>query len=126
MESGRIDHGLHANKAQLSLGEVVMFDDTIRTVMEMINTDETLVVVTADHSHSLTINGYPKRGNDIFGEQEKVVYIGRRGCSMNTRRVLWLPKKGNDIFGEQRRAVEAAGGNIMHTREVLEFSNEGK
>ncbi|XP_018019831.1 membrane-bound alkaline phosphatase isoform X2 [Hyalella azteca] len=67
VEGGRIDHALHDGKAQLALEEMQTFDAAISTALELVDLDETLVIVTADHSHGLAINGYPERGNDILG-----------------------------------------------------------
>src|SRR5690606_37134579 len=36
-------------------------------ILRKVNLDETLIVVTGDQSHKLTIAGYAKRGNPILG-----------------------------------------------------------
>ncbi|RWS28738.1 alkaline phosphatase-like protein [Leptotrombidium deliense] len=67
VEGGRIDHAHHDNKAKLALQETYEFNKAIETAMSMIDIEDTLVVVTSDHSHSLTINGYQSRNADILG-----------------------------------------------------------
>jgi alkaline phosphatase len=67
VEGGRIDHGHHANNAARALADAVALDDAVRTALAMTNPKDTLIIVTADHSHGLTISGYPRRGNPILG-----------------------------------------------------------
>ncbi len=67
VESGRIDHGHHAGQAGLALEETAEFARAIQYAIDNTDPAETLILVTADHSHVFTISGYPRRGNDILG-----------------------------------------------------------
>jgi len=67
VEAGRIDHAHHGGNAYRALTDTVALSDAVRAALDSVDLDETLVVVTADHSHVLTIAGYPTRGNDILG-----------------------------------------------------------
>jgi len=67
VEGGRIDHAHHDNKALKALEEVVAFDQAIQAAQQLTNESDTLIIVTADHSHAFNINGYPPRGNPITG-----------------------------------------------------------
>lgn len=71
VEGGRIDQAHHQNYAHAALHEVFEFDKAIEAALQNTNADETLIIVTADHSHSVTLNGYPKRGADILGFANK-------------------------------------------------------
>lgn len=66
VEGGRIDHGHHAGRAELALTEGVAFDEAIAAALKEVDLSETLIIVTADHSHTFTIAGYPTRGNPIL------------------------------------------------------------
>lgn len=64
---GRIDHGHHDGAAHKALMEAVEFDNAIERAGHLTNEDETLTVVTADHSHVFSFGGYTLRGSSIFG-----------------------------------------------------------
>ncbi|WP_342320471.1 alkaline phosphatase [Burkholderia pseudomallei] len=66
VEGGRIDHALHGTNAKRALEDTVAFDEAIRTVLAKVDLSDTLIVVTADHDHTMTINGYSKRGNPVL------------------------------------------------------------
>lgn len=79
VESGRIDHAHHAGNAYNALNDTVEFAKAVQAAVENTNPEETLILVTADHSHVFTIAGYPKRGNPILGQ---VVAVGKEAPTL--------------------------------------------
>lgn len=67
VESGRIDHGHHAGNANRALTDAIELSNAVKVAMDATNSDDTLIMVTADHSHVFTIAGFPQRGNPILG-----------------------------------------------------------
>uniref|UniRef100_A0A8D8VFS4 Alkaline phosphatase n=1 Tax=Cacopsylla melanoneura TaxID=428564 RepID=A0A8D8VFS4_9HEMI len=71
VEGGLIDFAHHRGKARRALDETLNLDHAVENTMAILEQhgilDDTLVLVTADHDHGLSISGYPDRGNDIYG-----------------------------------------------------------
>nr|CAD7437449.1 unnamed protein product [Timema bartmani] len=69
IEGGRIDHAHHYNNAYRALDETLALEAALLAALSMINPAETLVVLTADHSHVMTLGGLATpRGNPILGQ----------------------------------------------------------
>ena len=64
---GRIDHAHHENRAYHALMDTLAMQDAVEMAMNKTNIEDTLIVVTADHSHSFSMAGYPDLSNDILG-----------------------------------------------------------
>lgn len=68
VEGGRIDHAHHAGNAYRALSDTIAFSDAVRAAIGATSEQDTLILVTADHSHTLNFVGYPRRGNPILGK----------------------------------------------------------
>ncbi|MEX0739473.1 MAG: alkaline phosphatase [Pseudohongiella sp.] len=105
VESGRIDHAHHAGNAYRALEDTREFSAAVQKAMELTSDQDTLIIVTADHSHSLTIGGYATRGNPILGA---VV--------------------GNDAHGHPQTGVSTATDDMPYTtlgyRDGLGFAED--
>ncbi|XP_045535921.1 alkaline phosphatase [Papilio machaon] len=68
IEGGRIDHGHHNNNPYRALDETLEMETALLAALELVNTAETLVVVTADHGQVMTFGGLSTpRGHPILG-----------------------------------------------------------
>ena len=61
VEGGRIDHGHHEGNAFRALTDAEALDRAIGAAAQMVDLRETLIIVSADHSHVFNIAGYPLR-----------------------------------------------------------------
>lgn len=66
VEGARIDQAHHAGNAARALSETAMLAETVQRLDELTSDEDTLIIVTADHSHNFVMAGYPKRGNPIL------------------------------------------------------------
>ena len=70
VEGGRIDHAHHANRwkdllrtntildiprAKMAMEETLALEEAVEVAMSLTKREETLTIVTADHSHAVTI-----------------------------------------------------------------------
>jgi alkaline phosphatase len=51
VEGGKIDHAHHDSVAKKALEDFAIFDDAVGLASSITRTEDTLVTVTADHSH---------------------------------------------------------------------------
>ena len=67
VEAGRIDHAHHNGNAFRALRDTIELSNAVKTAQSKVNLKDTLIIVTADHSHTMSFSGYPARGNNILG-----------------------------------------------------------
>ena len=107
VEAGRIDHAHHGNNAYRALEDTVALDEAVAVARKALSEDS-LVIVTADHSHTFTISGYPKRGNPMLG-----LVRGPDG------------ELGKDLNGQPYTTLGYANGSSAAVLEGIRKTNEG-
>ncbi|XP_067647682.1 membrane-bound alkaline phosphatase-like [Eurosta solidaginis] len=67
VEGAKIDMAHHDARAHRSLEDTAEFARAVQLARKLTSEEDTLIVVTSDHAHTMTIGGYASRGSDIFG-----------------------------------------------------------
>ncbi|XP_034134412.1 membrane-bound alkaline phosphatase isoform X3 [Drosophila guanche] len=100
IEGGLIDYGNHYNVPAYALDETLELSKAVEEALAMTDPEETLIVVTSDHAHPLTIAGYPGRGTPILGlNQHDADVNGVKYATLNYAVGIeqYLDDKGNRI-----------------------------
>lgn len=71
VEGAEIDIAHHETLAKKALDETVEFSKAVQKASDLTSPLDTLIVVTSDHAHTMSLVGYPTRGNDILGNADE-------------------------------------------------------
>jgi alkaline phosphatase len=93
VEGGLIDYALHATNAKRALQETVAFDNALKAAIAQMRAIDpglknTLIVATADHDHTLLLNGYARRTGKTTPTQPGVLGLVRNVSDNSLRRDL--------------------------------------
>lgn len=58
VEGGKIDMAHHGTKANIAIDEFREFSKAIDYAVKTVNLNDTIILVTADHSHTMSYSGY--------------------------------------------------------------------
>lgn len=83
VEAGRIDHALHSTNAIRALTDTVALDDAIKAAIAKVDLANTTIIVTADHDHTLVMNGYAQRTGPTTGSNAGVLGLVKDVVSGN-------------------------------------------
>jgi len=146
VEGGRIDQALHPTLGRKALQDAKAFDEAIAAVIAKVKASDpdlknTLIVVTADHDHTLALNGYAARTGkttatnpgilglmrsydkpstpalDADGMPFTTLVFGNGENRVNTNRSLMTPLTDDVVFDKnyhQEAAVQVAAGAETH------------
>ncbi|GIY35463.1 alkaline phosphatase, tissue-nonspecific isozyme [Caerostris extrusa] len=67
VEGGLIDKRHHSGRAVRAVSEALDLENAVRAAMKLTSREDTLLIVTSDHSQGMNFAGYANVGTDIFG-----------------------------------------------------------
>ena len=61
-----VSNAHHLSNAYRALADTVALSEAVQWVVDNVNLEQTLIIVTADHSHTMTMSGYLAGGTRFW------------------------------------------------------------
>jgi alkaline phosphatase len=123
VEGGRIDHALHETNAKRAFEDTIAFDEAIRTALAKVDLANTLVVVTADHDHTMIINGYGKRTGPTTASNAGILGLVKNVVSGQPEKDAEGRPYTNIGFGNGENRVSGPRAGVAELTEAVTAAN---